>query len=187
MAHMNIETFTENGFEESKLEYQETGETGYSIDSGSFKEEFEKHFNVDKASYNEELFSSDKVCFKTKINSIQHPFEFKTEWDWVIIEIPFNGTIKEKVRPRLYRRNAEYTVYAEICYPIDLIIDHVERCAKQGAIAAAAIALTGNIGATQVAFQTAFFACMALADFPNADKITIRVFGDVETGDWIPV
>ena len=187
MENIEIKNVSGKGFETTNLLYEETGEVGFEISSSEFEKHFDLYVREGESSHKTKLLAENKVCFKTTITSINYPFQTKTEWDWVIIKIPFNGTIKEKVRPRLYRRNVEYVVYAEICYPVDLVISNVERCAKQGAIAATAAALSGNLSAAQVAFQAAFFACMALSDFPNVDKISVRVSGDNITGEWHPV
>ena len=193
MATLNIESITTDGYDLSTNELKETGEIGSEILTSEFDQLFDSYFMNDMNMHKNMLLSDDKVCFKQTITKISHPFQTKTEWDWAIVCVkwpwPMKGEkcVKEKVRPRLYRRNVDYIIYAEICYPTDLVIAHVENCAKQGAIAAAAVALTGQLEATQAAFQTAFFACMALADFPNADKIGIKVAGDKIHGDWIPV
>jgi hypothetical protein len=187
MEKVIIENVTANGFDTTNLEYEETGEVGYSISTSEFEKHFDEYVSAGESTHKSSLLADNKVCFKTTISTISHPFQTKTEWDWIIVKIPFNGTVKEKGRPRLYRRSVKYVVFADICYPVDLIITHVEKCAKQGAIAATAAALSGNLSAAQVAFQTAFFACMALSDFPNADKISIRVAGDKIHGDWKPV
>jgi hypothetical protein len=187
MEKIEIKNVTSDGFETTNLEIQETGEVGFEISHSEFEKHFDAYVSEGESEHKSNLLADNKVCFKTTISSVEHPFQTKTEWDWVIVKIPFNGTVKEKVRPRLYRRSVKYVVFADICYPVDLLIDNVEKCAKQGAIAAQATALSGNLTATQVAFQTAFFACMALSDFPNANKISVRVAGDKIHGNWIPV
>jgi len=184
MEKIEIKTVTETGFETTNLEYEKTGEVGYSIYGNEFEKHFDEYVGSGEAQHKANLLADNKVCFKTTITSFSHPFQTKIEWDWVIITIPFNGTIRDKVNPKPYRRSVKYVVFADICYPVDLILTNVEKCAKQGAIAATAAALSGNISAAQVAFQTAFFACMALSDLTNVDKISIRVAGDKIHGDW---
>ncbi len=187
MTTLIIETVSQQGVSTSELDAESTGEIGFEIVNHEFDLHFDEWTEASNTKANKALLNENKVCFKQEISSIKHPFQTKVEWEWCIIKIPFNGTIKERCRPRLYRRDVKYVVSANICYPVDLVIAHVERCAKQGAIAAAAIALSGSLTATEAAFQTAFLACMAAADFPNADKISIQVVGDKEHGDWHPV
>lgn len=193
MDTIKIENYSDNGLVATTTEFKLTGETGYEISTSELDQLFNNIFESNLNQQKQKMLDEDKVCFKQTINSITHPFETKTEWDWAIVCVkwpwPLKGEkcVKEKVRPRLYRRDVKYVVYAEICYPIDLLVNHVEKCAKQGAIAAAAVALSGELTATQIAFQTAFFACMAAADFPNVEKIGIKIAGDKITGDWIPV
>lgn len=187
MGQMQQILMTAKGPASESLEVKETGETGFTVLESEIDAHFEAFAASGDVSSANKLLEENKVCFKQKVASVKHPFQTKTEWDWVIVKIPFNGTIKEKVRPRLYRRDVEYVVAADICYPVDLVIKNVERCAKQAAIAAAATALTGNLAATKAGFATAFLACMALSDFPNADQIDIRVYGDTMHGEWVPV
>jgi len=193
MNTLKIENFSANGLETTQIEFKETGEIGFEISTSELDQIFDNFFENDLSLEKQKMLDEDKVCFKQTINSISHPFQTKQEWDWAIVCVklpwPLKGEkcVKEKVRPRLYRREVKYVVYAEICYPIDLLVKNVEKCAKQGAIAAAAVALSGELTATQVAFQTAFFACMAVSDFPNADKIGIKIAGDKIHGEWIPV
>lgn len=193
MEKLVLSSITKDGITESEILFEESGESSYEITPTEFDKLFDNFFEAQQDELKEEMFVEEKVCFKQTISSVTHPFQTKTEWDWAIVCVklpwPFKGEkcVKEKVRPRLYRRTVKYVIYAEICYPVDLIVKHVERCAKQGAIAAATVALTGNLNATQVAFQTAFLACMTAADFPNSDKISIKVAGDKVHGKWIPV
>lgn len=193
MEKIILNSVTKDGIEESEISSKETGESSYEISPTEFDKLFDDFFDSSLSEQKQKILEENKVCFKQTISSIKHPFQTKQEWDWAIVCVPWPWPLKGeecskvKVRPRLYRRDVKYVIFAEICYPVDLIIKHVERCAKQGAIAASVVALTGELNATQMAFQTAFFACMTAADFPNADKISIRVAGDKIHGDWIPV
>ncbi|MEM5566541.1 hypothetical protein WNY78_15570 [Psychroserpens sp. AS72] len=187
MKKIEIMKLATNGFNLEELGYEKTEEIVYDIEISDFERHFNKFTKEVEDKYKSKSFEENKVCLKQTIASIKHPFQFKTEWDWIKIKLPFNGWIKDKVRPRLYRRDVKYVIFAEICYPTDIIIDHIAKCAKQGALAASTVALTGVLTATQIAFQTAFFACMAAADFPNSDKISVRIAGDKIHGKWIPV
>lgn len=187
MTEFIARTVTANGFEESALKTESTGEMRSEI----LADELDTHFDQWTAQSSgiavAKFLDENKVCFKQEIASISHPFQTKVEYEDIIVDIPFNGRARTRGRPRLYRRSVTYIVSANICYPVDLVIAHVERCAKQGALAASAIALTGALPATQAAFQAAFLTCMAAADFPNADQIDVQVTGDKVHGDWHPV
>lgn len=187
MNSFSVRKTSAAGSDESQLELRETGEIGFEILGDEFDYHFDKWTSDSNAKATSKILGENKVCFKQEIASISHPFQTKIEYDWIVVDIPFNGTIRTRGRPRLYRRDVSYVVSANICYPVDLVISHVEKCAKQGAIAAAATALSGSIAATQAAFQLAFLACMAAANFPEANKIDIQVVGDKIHGDWHPV
>lgn len=184
MEKIKFRVITENGLEEHILEGEKTGEVTEQIilDLG-----FQSHFANPVLTESANFFDTNKVCIKTTITSIEHPFQTKTEIDKIKVKIPFNGWIIVDGRPRLYRRSVTYRVYAEVCYPIDLLLQNVEKCSKQGAIAATVAAVSGNFAAATVAFQTAFLACMVFSDGSQADKIDIRVAGETEHGEWIPI
>ena len=184
MEKIKFSVITENGMQESFLEIEKTGNT---TDQVILDSDFQSHFGnqLDEKSMN--FFDANKVCIKTTIMAVEHPFQFKTEFDRIRVCIPLNGCIETNARPRIYRRSVKYIVYAEVCYPVDLILTNVEKCSKQGAIAAIAAAATGNFAAATVTFQAAFLACMAFSDVTSANQISIRVAGDTEHGDWIPV
>jgi hypothetical protein len=184
MDTIKIENFSAQGLEAGKVEIKETGEVGFEISNIEFDKIFNEHFNENNSALKMQALDQNMVCFKQTITKMEHPFQTKIEWDWIEICVPIVGCYKDKVRPRPYRRSVTYVIFAEICYPTDLIIKHVENCAKQGAVAASAIAITGSKSAALAAFQAAFFACMTLADFPNSDKIKISIGGDTIHGDW---
>lgn len=184
MEQIKFSIITENGMDEQWLTVETTGETKEQVivDKG-FQEHFENIIQEKAVNF----FDANKVCIKTTITAIEHPFQFKTEIDDIIVRIPMNGTIRTAGRPRVYRRSVTYKVYAEVCYPLDLLLTNVEKCSKQGAIAATVAAVSGNFAAATVAFQTAFLACMVLSDVNHANQIDIRVASETEHGRWIPV
>ena len=187
MEKIKIENASADGFEIGEMEVVETGETGFEISTSEFEKHFNECFNSEDGAQKVMALEQNMICFKQTITKMEHPFQTKTEWDWVKICVPIIGCYKDKVRPRLYRRSVTYVIFAEICYPTDLIVKHVENCAKQGAVAASAIALTGSKSAALAAFQVAFFACMTLADFPNSDKIKLSIGAETIHGEWKPV
>jgi hypothetical protein len=187
MDGFKAEVISETGYDAVEFKHEDTGRIVEEIWPDPFEAEFQKWIGAESAAANKALLSEQNVCFKQEIASITHPLQFKTEFEMCWTNIPFNGRIGTKCRPRLYQRSVTYRISANVCYPLDLVITHVEKCAKQGALAAAAIALTGNIAATKAAFTAALMTCMAAADFPNADKISVSVSGDTFHGDWHPV
>ena len=170
--------------EEHLLDAEKTGEITEQVlpETG-----FQDHFTNPENDKSAKFFDANKVCIKTTIVSIEHPFQTKTEIEKIKVPIPLNGWIITDGRPRLYRRSVTYRVYAEVCYPLDLLLQNVEKCSKQGAIAATVAAVSGNFAAATVAFQTAFLACMAFSDAAQTTNINIRVAGETEHGRWIPV
>lgn len=177
---------TENGMEEQDLQEDIADPELKAKEYVHELTEWDRHFKTEEVDEEYLKSTENKVCIKTTIISVSHPFETKTMMKTRCVNIPFNGRICTDV-PQLFRRSVTYKVFAEVCYPVDLIITNVEKCAKQGAIAATAAAASGNFAAATVTFQAAFLACMVFSDVTDAAKISARVAGEKEHGNWIPV
>jgi hypothetical protein len=176
MTSIKYQQLTEQGYDEQNSEIVSSDLVSEEIYSLSELDGIFKSDDKDNAERN------SNVCIKTTIFSITHPFEFKVEMRNITHKTPLGNIVIKQ--PSTYRRSALYKVYSEICYPVGMIIQNVEKCAKQSAMAGVAAAATGNIAAAGVAVQAAFLACMAFSNASDAQKISIRVAGEKETGEW---
>jgi hypothetical protein len=184
VKYLKYQQLAEQGYDEQNSEIVSSELVSEVIYSSPEMDDIFKA-NEEKESLIDSL--ANNVCIKTTITSITLPFEFKVEMHNVCHKVPPFGVEICLKQPSTFRRNALYTTYSEICYPVDLILANVEKCAKQAALAGVVAATSGNFAAAGAAVQAAFLACMVFSDANDANKITVRVAGEKETSEWKPV
>ena len=139
-------------------------------------------FSTQSANYQQD--NSTKECTRQNIVSFGGWPETKTEWETECTPPPIR--ICTDV-PKLYRRNCNYVLYAEACYPKDVKKD-VEECLTTAVIAAAAaFAAGGGIAGAKAAFKTSFEACILAKLKERAKEVSFKLDRDTKCGRWIPV
>lgn len=140
--------------------------------------------------YTSEPFAKDvpeaKQCVKMELLKVKNWPEFKTGTGKKCWKTPFG---KKCVNyPRLYQRNCELLVYAEICHPkANSIRNDIIDCARQ-AVAAGVIAgvYTGNLAVATESLKAYLVTCLSTKGTKRLDQISVKLRTETKCGSWKP-